>query len=294
MKTNKPLNSVRLNSLINITALVSIHYFEFDKNFHFSGERHNYWEMVYVDSGNVYVTAEGKEHVLGQGEIIFHKPDEFHTISADKKTPSNVVVITFVTNSKRMRWFEDKRTVLPRDLRHYIKTIISEGRKTFDLPFNNPHMMRLKFADNPPLGGLQLIKAALEQLLIMMIRIEEEKLRKRRLVDEENSENNIVDEIIRLLSGNIYGKITVNEICRNLSYSKTHISKTFNENMGCTIIEYYTIMKIKEAKKLIREKCYSFTEISNMLCFSNPHYFSKVFKKITNMSPREYLQSVTM
>ncbi len=294
MKTKKPLNSVKLNNLINITAIVSIHYFEFDKNFHFSGERHNYWEMVYVDSGNVFVTAEGKEHVLGQGEIIFHKPDEFHTISADKKTPSNVFVMTFVTSSKRMRWFENKRTVLPRELRHYIKTIIDEGRKTFDLPFNNPHMMSLKFADNPPVGGLQLIKTALEQLLVLMIRTEEENIKKRKSLEGENSGNKIVNEIVKILSENIYGKISVNEICQNLSYSKTYVSKIFNENMGCTIVEYYTGLKIKEARKLIREKCYSFTEISSILCFSNPHYFSKVFKKVTNMSPREYLQSVTM
>ena len=294
MRISKPQNSVRLNSIINITALVSIHYFEFDKNFHFSGERHSYWEMVYVDSGSVHVTAEGKEHVLGQGEIIFHKPDEFHTISADKKTPSNVFVITFVTNSKRMSWFENKKTVLPRDLRHYIKTIIAEGKKTFDLPFNDPHMMSLKFSEAPPLGGLQLIKGALEHLLIMMIRTEEENLRKRKPIDEENSENAMVNEIIKLLADNVYGKITVNEICGQLSYSKTYISKIFNENVGCTIIEYYTGIKVKEARKLIREKCYTFAEISNMLCFSNPHYFSKVFKKVTNMTPREYLQAVTI
>ena len=155
-------------------------------------------------------------------------------------------------------------------------------------------MMSLKFSEAPPLGGLQLIKGALEHLLIMMIRTEEENLRKRKPIDEENSENAMVNEIIKLLADNVYGKITVNEICRQLSYSKTYISKIFNENVGCTIIEYYTGIKVKEARKLIREKCYTFAEISNMLCFSNPHYFSKVFKKVTNMTPREYLQAVTI
>lgn len=296
MKTQKkPANAVKLGNLINITAIMSIHYFEFDKNFHFTGERHDYWEMVYVDSGSVHVTAEEKSHILGQGEVIFHKPDEFHTISADKKTPSNVFVITFVSLSKNMAWFKDRKTILPKELRPYIKTIISEGTKTFDLPFNNPHMSRLVFADNPPFGGLQIIKTALEQLLIMLIRTEETETKKRKdNSDMESSDNYLVSTVMQMLSDNVYGRISVEEICKKLSYSKTYISKIFNKNCGCTIIEYYSKLKIKEAKKLIREKYYSFTEISNMLCFNSPHYFSKVFKKVTNMSPSEYLQSVTM
>ena len=148
------------------------------------------------------------------------------------------------------------------------------------------------------LAGYSVLSAAVfifaEQLLVLMIRTEEENIKKKKALEGESAGNNIVNEIVRILSENVYGKISVNEICRDLSYSKTYVSKIFNENMGCTIVEYYTGLKIKEARKLIREKCYSFTEISSMLCFSNPHYFSKVFKKISNMSPREYLQSVTM
>lgn len=285
---------VRLTNLINITSILSIHYFEFDKNFCFEGEKHDYWEMVYVDSGNVIVTADEKKHILGQGEIIFHKPNEFHTISADGKKSTNVCVICFETKSKAMEWFRDKKMVFPKELRTYIKTIITEGEKTFDLPFNNPAAGIIKLVEKPPIGGLQIIKTSFEQLLIMLIREGEgENVRKKKLIDEVCGVR-IVDEVVGILNDNIYGKISVCQICESLRYSKTHVSKVFNENMGCSIIDYYTRLKITEAKKLIRERVYSFSEISDMLQFNNPHYFSKVFKKIVNMSPREYLQSVTI
>lgn len=285
---------VRLTNLINIMGMISIHYFEFDKNFCFEGEKHDYWEMVYVDSGNVLITADEKKHILGQGEIIFHKPNEFHTISADGKKPTNVCVICFETKSKAMEWFQDKKMLFPKEFRGYIKTIINEGKKTFALPINDPYAGVIKLLDKPAIGGLQIIKTSLEQLLIMLIRVGEgEQVRKKKL-SEEDCGNCLVNKIVEILNDNIYGKINVYDICQNLSYSKTHVSKVFNENMGCSIIEYYTSLKITEAKKLIRERIYSFTEISNMLQFSNPHYFSKVFKKVVNMSPREYLQSVTI
>ena len=74
--------------------------------------------------------------------------------------------------------------------------------------------------------------------------------------------------------------------------NEKQFSKIFNKNCNCTIIEYYTNMKIKEAKKLMRENTYTIAEISGMLCFNNPHYFSRVFKQKTGMSPSEYKNSV--
>ena len=291
MKTFVPETAIKLRTLVNITNIVSIHYFEFDKHFHFPGESHNYWELVYVDSGNVHITAEDVPHTLGQGEIIFHKPNEFHTISADKKTPSNVCVISFVAKPGAIDRFRDKRITLPDALKPYINTVIQEGRATFDIPFNDPHMVKLQFSKNPPIGGLQMIKMALEQFFIQLIRAEESA---EKVPADYSGDNPLVNKIIVLLEDNIYGKITVGEICKILNYSKTYISKVFNKTMGQTIITYYTNLKIKEARKLIRMRTYSFTEIADMLCFNDPHCFSKVFKKVTNMSPREYLHSVTI
>ncbi|MBQ7097048.1 MAG: helix-turn-helix domain-containing protein [Clostridia bacterium] len=284
----------KLTNTINISKIVTMHYFEFDKNFHFPGERHNFWEMVYVDSGNVLITAGKHSHILKQGELIFHKPNEFHSISSDRKTPSNVFVISFVTTSKNMMWFREKKTELSSNLRHFIKRLIDEGRQTFELPFNNPELRELKLCPTSPFGGQQMIRTTLEQLLIMLIRNQEKNAETPQIFpDKESMDNHLVNSIITLMQENIYGRITVDEICRSLNYSKTYISKIFNKNCSCTIIEYYTNMKIKEAKKLMRENTYTIAEISGMLCFNNPHYFSRVFKKVAKMTPSEYIRSVS-
>ena len=284
----------KLANVINISKIVTIHYHEFDKNFHFSGEVHDFWELVYVDSGKVIITADKETYTLCQGEIIFHKPNEFHTISSDKKSPSNVFVITFVSNSKNMMYFKNKKIKLPTSLRPYIETILSEGRSAFNLSQNNPQSNRLILNENAPFGGQQIILTILEQLLIMIIRTQDEKAKEINVFsDKEGMDNHLVDSVIKLLKDNIYGKITVNEICQELNYSKTYISKIFNKICGCTIIEYYTNLKLKEAKILIRKNIYSISEVSDILCFNNPHYFSRVFKKHINMTPREYMNSVS-
>lgn len=105
-------------------------------------------------------------------------------------------------------------------------------------------------------------------------------------------EDTVVNEIMDLLGKNIYGKLDMNTICQEIHYGKTYLSTRFKSETGLSVMEYYTKLKIAEAKKLIRERNYNITQVANLLMFSDPHYFSRIFKKHTGMTPREYLDSV--
>ena len=105
-----------ISNLISINKIVTIHYYELDKNLCYDGESHNFWEMVYVDAGQIIVNANGNEYHLGQGDIIFHKPNEFHTLMADKKTAANVFVLSFVCSSEAMSFFKGKIMTIPSKL----------------------------------------------------------------------------------------------------------------------------------------------------------------------------------
>ena len=94
----------QLKNLINVNRVVTIHYYEFDKNFAFDGETHDFWEMVYIDKGKVLVKSEENEIVLAQGDVIFHKPNEFHAIKAYESAP-NFFVISFECQSPSMIYF---------------------------------------------------------------------------------------------------------------------------------------------------------------------------------------------
>ena len=51
---------------------------------------------------------------------------------------------------------------------------------------------------------------------------------------------------------------------------------------------YVSAIKIEKAKELIASHQYMMYEVSDLLGFDTPFYFSKVFKKVTGMSPKEY------
>ena len=83
----------RPKTVIDITRIVTIHYYEFGQSFVFNGESHDFWEMVYVDKGSVAVRRDNEEEfILTQGNVLFHKPNEFHAIRAFESSPNFFVI----------------------------------------------------------------------------------------------------------------------------------------------------------------------------------------------------------
>ena len=279
----------KINCMLNISEIVTIHYFEFDRNFKSHGEKHDFWEIVYIDKGEAIIKTKSREFTLRQGEAVFHKPNEFHAVSANGKVAPNVFIITFVCKSKAMDFFKGKQMSIPTPLRNYIASIVSEAESAYQLARNYPYLTELTPKDNAPEGCEQMIKINLEMLLIKLIRHD---LSAKETTVKREIPDNLIAGVVEFLHSNIYSKITVEDLCRKLCFSRTYVSAKFKENCGMTMNEYINRMKVEEAKTLIREEKHSISEISEMLCYDNPHYFSRVFKKITHMSPREYKESV--
>ena len=280
----------RIVNLINVSRIVSIHYYEWGKNFIFDGESHDFWELVYVDSGEVDITADSKPLHLKQGDIIFHRPNEFHSIKTTSSSIANVFVISFVSNSEAMEFFNEYRMSVPSKLRKHITTLIDECEQTFFLMDTFDSKLIIK--ENSPIAGPQMVKNALEQLLIMLLRSEQTSSKPHIFPTKESMNNHLVSEMLSIIDEHLYSRITVEEICNSLGYSRAYLSKIFKDSTDYTVANYIMKKKIKESKKLIREDNYNFTQISEMLAFDNPHYFSRAFKRIANMSPSEYKNSV--
>lgn len=283
----------QLKNLINVNNIVTIHYYEFDKNFTFDGETHNFWEMVYVDKGKVLVKSENEQVILNQGDVIFHKPNEFHAIKSYESEP-NFFVISFVCNSPSMVSLEKYSAKLDKTLQPFISAIIKEAESTFVIPKNDPALKKLIKKENAIIGGEQLIKTYLEQFLILLIRKINRISKIEVFTNKESMESHLICAIKDYLQENVDFNYKITDVCKRLGYSKSYLCKIFREQTGHTIASYGMKIKIKVAKQLIREGNLNFSQISDKLCFDNPQYFSRVFKHITNMSPTEFKQTLSL
>jgi len=281
----------QLQNVVNISKIVTVHYYEFDKNFVFHGEKHDFWEIVYIDKGRVQVRSDDENLILSQGEIVFHRPNEFHSIKALDSAP-NFFVVSFVCNSPLMIYLEKYHTVLNKTLHGFISSVIKEAENTYVIPKNDPTLKKLIKKKTAPIGGEQLIKTYLEQFLIFLIRNIVKKEEPSVFPTKESMENHLVSSAKRLLEEKAEEPFRVNDLCLALGYSKSYLSKLFHEQTGETIASFAVRQKIKRAKQLIRDGNLNFAQISDNLSFDNPQYFSRVFKRVTNMTPSEFKSSL--
>lgn len=278
---------IRPKTLINISRIVTIHYYEFGPNFVFQGESHDFWEMVYVDKGKVQVRRDEEDLILKQGELLFHQPNEFHSIRSLDSSP-NFFVISFSSASPAMAYFEKRRTQLDATLKPYLSSIIKEAEKTYNIPKNDPNLRKLHRKEDAPLGGEQLIQTYLEQLLIFLLRTVTKEGSLVSFPKKGSQEDPLVSAIKQYLAQHITDTVRVEDICNEFDYSRSYLTKRFRSETGQGLAAYFIALKVEEAKRLIRESDLNFAQISERLSFDNPQYFSRVFKKHTGMTPTEF------
>lgn len=285
--------SVYLEKELQIDRIYTIHYFEYRNDFYYAGERHNFWEFQCVDKGKAEVCAEDEHYVLNRGQVIFHKPNEFHNLSATGTNAPNIIVVSFACNSPCMSFFENKLLEFSDTERSILGLIIAEARHCFSSPLDNPYTEKMEKRPDILFGSQQLLISYLEQLLIHMLRRYTTTPRyPSSSLEDAGPVSSASRKIVSYFEEHIRDSITIEDVCHDNLIGRSQLQKLFREEYGYGVIEFFSHMKINFARQLIRENDMNFTQISEFLGYSSIHYFSRQFKKICGMTPTEYASSI--
>lgn len=280
-----------LEDCLHIDELFTIHYFEYTGKFLFTGESHDFWEFVCVDKGSVKICMDETELTLHKGEIAFHEPNEFHNVSTYSQVAPNLVVISFKCNSPLMNFFKQKVFKIDEKERSLLAKILVEAQNLFDTPLNNPYTMEMKKKHNAPIGSEQLIRVYLECFLLNLIRRNSSSKQEIQLPVTKSS-TDIFRRVSDYMEDNLPARLSIETICRDNMIGRTQLQNVFQKEAGMGVIEYFSKLKIQNAKHMIRIGSLNFTQISEQLGYTSIHYFSRQFKKLTGMTPSEYASSV--
>lgn len=100
--------------------------------------------------------------------------------------------------------------------------------------------------------------------------------------------NYIYGHIIVYLRKNYASKITLERLAALCHCSKSYISHIFKKHSGLSISAYVNQLRLSEAKRLLADTTLSVKEISDLVGFSDPNYFSSAFKKAFSTSPKQF------
>lgn len=277
----------RLDCNVVIDGIYTIHYFEYTKDFSYSGEYHDFWEIVYADKKSLLITAGAKELMLDVGQLYMHKPNEFHSIRCDGTNAANSVIISFDSKCEELMNIAGIPITCSSEERQLMGNIIKEATDAFITPLGLPYISMLEKSRSGEFGCEQMIKLYLEQLIIHLIR-GNRSTPKPKSADSDK----LLLRICDYLENNVDKRLRFEDIQKQFNTSASVIKRLFAANMNCGIMEYFSRLKVDAAKQMIRENEYNFTEISSRLGFNNSQYFTTVFRRISGMTPSEYANSI--
>ncbi len=278
----------KFEKALEVSKIANIHYFEFTNQYYTFKDKHEFRELLYVDSGFVRVDAENYTGVVNESQLIIHKADEIHSLTCPEDEASNVIIIGFECLCEELDVFSKNPATLNDAEKRLLTEIILEGRSVFLPPYDVPNQKDMKKRSDYPFGADQMIKIKMENLLIELVRgiASTEKQTAGEISYEK------VQEIVRYISDNYKEKIRLSELCFLFGTNKTSLCNRFRAYTGETIVEYISKLRIKKAKKLMRSGEYNLTEISAIVGFSSVHYFSRIFKQYEGQSPTSYIKTI--
>ncbi|HAQ06752.1 MAG TPA: DNA-binding response regulator [Bacillus bacterium] len=107
-----------------------------------------------------------------------------------------------------------------------------------------------------------------------------------------NLEADTIRQIKQYIMENSQQNISLETLSNKVGLSPIYISKMFKEKLGINYIDFLTECRIEKAKKMLAEPERSIKEITIEVGYHEPNYFSKVFKKMCNVTPREYRKTL--
>ena len=100
--------------------------------------------------------------------------------------------------------------------------------------------------------------------------------------------NEIIKKAMSYISDNFASNITLDDVARHVHLNPAYFSTIFKQSCGSSFKEYLNMVRIEESKRLLANTDYSVVDIAVATGFMDQSYFSKVFKKYTGLTPKQY------
>lgn len=104
--------------------------------------------------------------------------------------------------------------------------------------------------------------------------------------------NNRIKQAVQRIEHHYMEEFFIKEEAQALGFSLSQFDRLFKQMTGKSPVLYIMELRVNRAKKLLGDGSYSVAQISNAVGYKDPYYFSRVFKKVTGISPAEYRKMI--
>ena len=272
---SKPYTHNIILPTINIPEIMAYYYTIKSPNYVFKGEKHNLYELTFVDNGILETTIDGQEYTLNPYDLIIYGKNQFHTQAVKIDSSCSYLTVMFNMECDDDSLICNKVFHCRKELYKIMKIFAKNTSST------------LPYSEN-------LILSNFHEIIIRLFQYDYSGASEAKLPTEtqQNFEDDLLKEIVTYIDDMICEPITIESLCNKFSISRSSLQILFKNNLQISPKKYITDLKLAKSKLLIRECRYTISEIALMLGFSSIHYFSRAFTQHYDISPSEYAQKV--
>lgn len=264
----------KLHRPINVTGLWGGLDDIYPSGYYFPGEFHDFWEIVLVRSGGMIATGDGRVYRLSAGDILFHKPMEFHTVKIDDGG-TRLMRISFSAVGEGMGHFENRMMTLHDDeigLFSIVTKRFAEAKKCHDTCDTEG----FELAGNS--GAVML-----ETLLLS-------------LANRQDAVNCNLSpgekrwlDIVSVMKDNIGEMLSVPELAARCNMGVSSFKKAMHSVSDVGAAKFFLGMKLRRVMEML-DSGSTLKEAAFSVGFTDMNYFSTVFRRETGMTAREYMR----
>ncbi|MEE1314375.1 MAG: AraC family transcriptional regulator [Faecalimonas sp.] len=288
-----PQKGIKLLTAINVNYLVSAFHYHFRSDFSYDGEAHAGWEFVYVEQGHIKIQADDATYVLRSGEMVCHKPMEFHKLEPYEGDAS-CIIFCFECADDCMQYFNNKILFINQRQKVYLNDIASYAKHLFapKEPLDISKDGAMDRASTAEIRHEQFLKNSIELLVLSLLSSENlEKQKRAESFEQTEQRLTLTAEIIAYLEAHLQEPIRLATLAELFPYSISSMKRIFKLETGSSIIDYLNRLRIKKAIDLLENTSLQINDIAIQTGFSDVYYFSNAFKKRTGKNPTSYRKS---
>ena len=249
--------------------------------YHFKGERHQFFELTYVDTGTLYTEVDGVSYKLGEKELIIYGPGQFHSQHTEEDQTVSYVTIMFnmenISPDVPQDWYRVLiNQVFPYNKKVYtlIKALVQESSSGAPYTDSLMHCLLTETIIRL-LQGIYVVPSAQPSSVV-----------------RQNYQEELFERILAYVESKIYEPITIADICQQFSLSRSSLQLLFKNAVNQSPKKFISDMKLERSCQMLRENRYTISEISLKLGYSSIHYFSNAFNQKYHISPSEYAKRI--
>lgn len=248
---------------------------------------HNAVEVSIVLSGEGYYIVEGKAIKVQKGSVILFNSLVPHAWLASSENPALQRTFTFFPTLLFGDEFKKKENEV---LKEFWDNLTVSYREDEDGPIFKLWQQIYHEYEQKEEGYQFLIK----QMMLMFLTYEMRRSYLNGLGKRKKVVHVELEQAVHYMKSNFQRNLTLEEVARAIYMHPNYLSSLFKKTYGIPFAEYMNILKASMAKELMQSTDLDLEEVASQSGFSSVSNFYRVFKKIYDMSPGQYMRENTL